>query len=82
MAHITIFKNETIILTQDNTNGEYWLYDTTRGMNLSMKAKTETNAFVEAIVYYQKRLSKVENELNSLNNKVEDFIAGFTEDNE
>ncbi len=82
MAHTTVFKNETIILTKDTNNDEFWLYGTTRGMNLSMRAKTEINAFVEALTYYQKRLSKVENELNSLNTKVEDFIAGFTQDEE
>jgi len=39
-------------------NGSYgfWLHDKTRGMNLSIRAKTAEAAFVEALTYYQGRL--------------------------
>ena len=40
----------------------FWLYDATRGMNLSMRAKSSTDAFVEALTYYQKRLARIEAE--------------------
>lgn len=72
-----IFKNDTISLIQANDG--YWLYDTTRGMNLSMRAKTEQEAFVEALMYYQKRLLKVENEFKELSDKVSIFV-GSVED--
>lgn len=66
-----------------NGNFGFWLYDKTRGMNLSMRAKTETEAFVEALTYYQKRLKEVETELSSLQLKVNNFVCQFVEeDNE
>jgi len=60
----------------------YWLYDYTRGMNLAMKAKTPEDAFVEAITYYQKRLTKVEGEFNKLNQTVNDFIDSVSDDDD
>lgn len=39
----------------------FWLYDKTRDVNLTiMRAKSPTDAFVEALTYYQRRLSEVE----------------------
>lgn len=58
----------------------YWLYDKTRRMNLSMRAKTPEDAFVEALTYYQWRLKDVESSYNSLNAKVEAFVSQFVED--
>lgn len=60
----------------------FWLYDETRGMNLAMRAKTEQAAFVEAITYYQRRLSEVESAHRCLTQRVEAFVSQFTEDNE
>ena len=59
-------------LTLSECKNGYWLYDYTRGMNLSMKAKTEADAFTEAITYYQKRTKKLEDELKVLKN-VKDY---------
>jgi hypothetical protein len=53
----------------------FWLYDTTRGMNLSMRAKTAEAAFFEALKYYQARLLKVEGELKTLSKKVDSFVS-------
>lgn len=58
----------------------YWLYDTTRGMNLSMHAKTESEAFVEALTYYQRRLAEVEKAYSGLKSKVDSFVSQFTEE--
>ena len=55
----------------------FWLYDKTRGMNLSIRAKSSTEAFVEALSYYQERLAKVENEHRALTVKVDAFVAQF-----
>lgn len=60
----------------------WWLYDETRGMNLAMRAKTEQEAFVEAITYYQRRLSDLERAHNCLNKRVQEFVSQFTEDND
>ena len=68
----------TISLCHDG----YWLYDKTRGMNLSMRAKTSDDAFVEALTYYQKRLADVEKAHNCLQSRVDSFVNQFVEDNE
>lgn len=62
-----------ISLTQHKDG--WWLYDSTRGMNLSMKAPTEKDALLEALGYYQKRLLSVEKDLNDLSEKVDAFVA-------
>lgn len=58
----------------------WWLYDETRGMNLAMRAKSEREAFVEALTYYQNRLREVEQEHKALSDKVTAFVSQFTED--
>jgi len=78
--YINVFKNDNMTLSKHKDKEEFWLYDYTRGMNLSMKAKTEQQAFVEALTYYQKRLKEVEQELKTLNNKVDSFIGSVSED--
>lgn len=70
--------DETISLVE-RKNG-FWLYDKTRGMNLSMRAKTKDDAFFEAIKYYQKRLATVEAELKTLSAKVDSFIDSVRPD--
>lgn len=57
----------------------FWLYDSTRGMNLSMRAKTPQDAFVEALTYYQERLKEVEQNYKELSEKVDAFVAQFVE---
>lgn len=58
-------------------NGSYgfWLYDTTRGMNLAMRAKTSTDALVQAIHYYQRRVLQVELDLRNINEQVDKFVS-------
>lgn len=58
----------------------FWLYDKTRGMNLAMGVKTEEEAFVKALGYYQQRLRDVEDELRDLRNQVEAFVTKLPED--
>lgn len=58
----------------------FWLYDDTRGMNLSMSAKTKDDAFVEALTYYQERLKQVEGWYSSLKSKVDQFVEQFAEE--
>lgn len=63
-------------------NGQYWLYDSTRGMNLALWVATERDALVTALMYYQERLSSVEGELKALKNLVESFIDTVQGDEE
>lgn len=72
--------SETLELAEC-TDG-FWLYDETRGMNLSMRAKTPQDAFVEAITYYQERLSSTEKAYRDLNSRVEAFVSQFVETEE
>lgn len=60
----------------------FWLYDKTRRMNLAMRSKTEQDAFVECITYYQKRLIEVESKLDSLQSKVDAFVGQFVGEDE
>jgi hypothetical protein len=70
--------SDTLILSECHDG--WWLYDKTGGMNLSMRAKTSTDAFVEALTYYQKRLMVVEHEYTELNSKVNAFVDQFREE--
>lgn len=77
-------KHETLTSTlelSEATDG-FWLWDSTRGMNLAMKSKTERAAFVEALEYYQDRLRRVEGEHHELSNKVNKFVSQITEHEE
>jgi hypothetical protein len=67
--HELIFKNDSITLTK-GIDG-YWLYDKSRGMNLSMKADSERSAFVESLEYYTNRLLLVESENKEFLSKIE-----------
>ena len=65
--------SDTISITEC-TDG-FWLYDETRGMNLSMQAKSSEAALFEALEYYQKRFQEVQNNYNSLKAKVDHFVG-------
>jgi len=71
----------TDTLTISECHDGYWLYDYTRGMNLAMRAKTERDAFIKAITYYQKLIIETNKELKNLNNAIDVFISSV-EDNE
>lgn len=76
ISHVKL--SPTLVLTEDHHG--FWLWDETRGMNLAMKARSERDAFVEALDYYQSRLLQVEEELKSLSEKVEKFVNQFKEE--
>ena len=69
-------------LTLSECTDGFWLYDGTRGMNLSMRAKTSTEALVEALEYYQDRLKQVEIDYRLLRGKVDIFLEQFEEDDD
>ena len=70
----------TDTLTLSECKDGYWLYDYTRNMNLSMHTKTERDAFVEAITYYQKRYAEVHKDYEILNGSVQNFISSLPND--
>ncbi len=74
-----VLKNDTLSL-HECVDG-YFLYDYVLGMNISMRAKTEQDAYIESLLYYQKRLQKVKLEYEELNNKVEDFLSKIQNNN-
>lgn len=67
-------------LTLSEQTDGFWLYDSTQGMNLSTRAKTSTDAFVEALTYYQRRLLKLEKDHSELTSKVDLFVSQFQPD--
>lgn len=75
-----IFETETLRLHRRIADQKYWLWDETRGMNLAMKADSERDAFIEALEYYQRRLTEVEGNYNELSKKVQHFLDQFKED--
>jgi len=72
----------TDTLTISECKDGYWLYDKTRGMNLSMRAKTEQDAYVDAITYYQKRCAKIEQEKKKLYDSVNNFIDSLSDNDD
>jgi len=60
----------------------FWLYDRTQGMNLSIRAKTPQDAFVEALTYYQRRLAYYQEAHGELTKKVEAFVSQFVPDSD
>lgn len=75
-----VFKNETLSLTECNDG--YYLYDTVVGQNICMRGKTEQDACIEALLWYQKRLKETRAELKDINNKVESFVSQFCKEEE
>jgi hypothetical protein len=60
----------------------FWLYDNTQGLNLGMRAKTAEAALLEALQYYQRRLTSVEKQYAELDKKVESFLCQFRTEEE
>jgi len=69
-------------LTLSECKDGYWLYDYIRGMNLAMRAKSEQDAFVEAITYYQKRCAEIEQKKKKLYDSVNNFIESLSDNDE
>ena len=76
ISHVQLPETIELIERQDG----FWLYDKTRGMNLSMRAKTPQDALVKALNYYQHRLAEVEKKYYALEAKVNDFVGQFIKD--
>ena len=72
----------TDTLTISECKDGYWLYDKTRGMNLSMRAKTKQDAYVDTINYYQKRCAEIEMKKKKLYDNVNNFIETLTDNDE
>ena len=72
----------TDTLTMSEAHDGFWLYDKTRGTSLSMRAKTPTDAFVEALTYYQCRLAEVETAHRNLRGLVDAFVSNFVQEDE
>lgn len=69
-------------LTITHCTDGHWLWDDVLEFNLAVKAKTEEEAFVEALMYYQKRKVELEDELKDLRAKVDSFLVQFKDEYE
>lgn len=76
--------SETLTLCEFKGGGSkgFWLYDITRGMNLSIRVESEREAFIDALEYYQERLLQAEGSLSALQSKVNTFVASVMPDEE
>lgn len=72
-----VINDVTKIANYTDKNQGFWLYDTNRGMNLSMRAESEEDALIDALEYYQRRLVKVEDRDKALRDKVEGFLTSL-----
>jgi hypothetical protein len=74
--------SETLTLTEYKSGGHagFWLFDSTCGMNLAMRAESERAAFIKALNYYQRRVDILYMEHTSLKVKVDSFISQIMED--
>ena len=63
-------------------NGGFWLWDSIRRMNLSIRAQTPQDALVEGLMYYQRRLSELETSYREMSDKVSAFVDQFTDHDE
>lgn len=75
----SIFKTDTLSLCECNDG--FYLYDTVVAMNISMRAKTEQDAYIEALMYYQKTLKESQLRYKNMSIKVENFISQFIDEN-
>jgi hypothetical protein len=75
-----VFKIDTLSLHECNEG--YYLYDYVLGMNISMRAKTEQDACIQALLYYQKSLVESKKRYEILNDKVESFLSKFVENDD
>ena len=78
MGKVISQRDLTETLSISECNDGFWLYDQTRRMNLSMRAKTVESALVEALTYYQKHLQEVEACHRMLKTEVDSFVNKFS----
>ena len=80
---VVIHLSETLTLCeyQSPKNGSFgfWLYDETQGMNLAVRAKSEREAFVDALNFYQTYYKQEKEEHTKLAKKVAAFVSQFVE---
>jgi hypothetical protein len=75
-----IFKTDTLLLSEC-TDG-FYLYDYIEGMNVVMRAKTEQEACIKALEWYQKRLNIAKEDYKTLSNKVDSFLKQFIDEDD
>lgn len=82
MAKVISHRMINASTTITECNNGWWLYDENRGMNLAMKAKSEVEALIEALEYYQRRSKKLDSDYKDLKSKVDLFVNQFIKEDE
>ena len=79
----TIKLSDSVSLSECHRTANYprgwWLYDKTRGMNLSIAADSKETALLDALHYYQRRLKEIETSYETLNIHVNRFVRQVTD---
>lgn len=76
----TIKLTDTLSISECNDG--YWLYDKTQGWNIASRAKTEQDAYVEALTFYQKRCAEISQKKKKLYDNVNNFIESLSDNDE
>ncbi len=72
----------TNTLTISECNDGWWLYDKNRSWNIASRAKTEQDAYAQALTYYQKRCEEIELKKKKLYDNVNNFIESLSDNDE
>ena len=67
-----VYRGDTFVMHECSDG--YYLYDYVVGVSISMRAKTEQDAYIEAIKYYQKHTQALVDDNLSLNSKLDSII--------
>lgn len=67
-------------LTLSEMTDGFWLYDKTQGMNIAMRYKSKEEALFKALKYHQQRHIELKAELRELQQKVDNFVSLFVEE--
>lgn len=81
MAHIKTTKLTETLSLSECTDG-FWIYDKMQGINISMRAKDETAAFIEAIGYYQRRTHSLKGRVKHFEKSFENFLSELSDSDE
>ena len=75
-----VFKTNKFQLSECSDG--FYLYDYVQGYNIVMRAKTEQEACIEALEWYQKRLNIAKEDYKTLSNKVDSFLKQFIDEDD
>ena len=68
-------------LTLSIMSSGYWIFDKRKGINVAMRAKTERDAFLEALEYYSRYLIDSQKKFKEVTQAVDTFLNKLAKTN-